>query len=53
MSEEYQRFRATAIIDTHEAQVMIQLPSPTIPKLSSTIWEGVLLLQVAELIKNP
>lgn len=38
MSEEYQRFRATAVINTHEAQVMIQLSRTVIPKLSSTIW---------------
>lgn len=39
MSEEYQRFVATAVIDTHETQIMIQLSSPTIPKLSPIAWD--------------
>lgn len=38
MSELYQRFIATTVIDGHETQAMFQLSSPTIPKLSFTIW---------------
>lgn len=37
MSEWYQRFIAPADIVTHEIQAMIQLSTPNIPKLSSTI----------------